>query len=91
MEPQHRIEPPQHEARYPGRDADCVAALRPSVAELAVTYPEGLTAAMAGETSRDFAALVQRAVKVGWRPEEAEAAVRRLAREQEGARGTLFD
>ncbi|WP_313665844.1 hypothetical protein [Shinella sp.] len=39
----------------------------------------------------DFAELVAQAERAGWRTDEACAAIRQLAREQEGARGTLFD
>ena len=91
MQSQHAIEPPRHAAEYSGRDADCLAALRPLVADLAVTSPDGLPAAMAGDMSGDFVELVRRAEDVGWRREETEAAIRQLAREQEGARGALFD
>ena len=91
MQPQHAVEPPRDQAEYSGRDMDCVAALRPSVADLAVAFPEELSGAMAGDMSGEFAELVRRAEEAGWGREEVEAAIRQLAREQEGARGTLFD
>lgn len=91
MQHQHAIEPPRQTGNYPGRDADCIAALRPSVADLAVTSPEDLSTAMAGNMSGGFAELAGRAEQAGWQQGEAEAAIRQLAREQEGARGTLFD
>jgi hypothetical protein len=91
MNLQHAIEPPRQGGNYPGREADCVAALRPSVADLVFSSPVALAGAMAGDMSAEFAELVARAGEAGWRRGEAEAAIRQLSREQEGARGTLFD
>jgi hypothetical protein len=91
MQPQHAIEPPRRAGGYPGRDADCLAALRPSVTDLAIASTDALCAVMAGGMPGDFAELARRAEGAGWQRGEAEAAIRHLAREQEGARGTIFD
>ncbi|WLS10985.1 hypothetical protein Q9314_19320 (plasmid) [Shinella sumterensis] len=91
MPHQHAIEPPKESADYPGRSADCVAALRPAVADLAIAAPEDLTTTMTTGPAGDFAELVAGAERAGWRADEAQDAIRQLAREQEGARGTLFD
>lgn len=91
MESQHAIQGPQQAGDYAGRDVDCLAALRPSVADLAISSGETLSAAVRGEISGDFAALVRRAEAAGWKGHEAEAAIRRLARELEGAEGIIFD
>ena len=91
MQHQHAIEPPRQAADYSGRDADGIAALRPSVADLAVAFPEALSAAMRGNLCGEFADLVRRAEAAGWRRDEAEVAIRQLAREQQGARGTFLD
>jgi hypothetical protein len=84
MPHQHAIEPPKD-------SADCVAALRPAVADLAIAAPEDLTATMTTGPAGDFTELLAQAGRSGWRADEADAAIRQLAREQEGARGTLFD
>jgi hypothetical protein len=91
MKSQHAIEPPRQSGDYSGREVDCLAALRPSVADLVLRFPEALAGAMAGDISSQFAELARQAVKAGWQRNEAEASIRRLSREQEGARGTLFD
>ena len=91
MTPQHAIASPKSAADYPGRDADCLAALRPSVADLSTTSGEPLATVLDGEIPEAFAKLVRRAEQVGWTKEEAEAAVRHLARELEGAKGAIFD
>ncbi len=91
MQPQHAIEPPRSAGGYPGRDVDCIAALRPSVADLATAPDEALPAIFAGGSPPEFVELVRRAEEAGWEPAEADAAIRQLVREQEGARGTIFD
>ena len=91
MQHQHAIEPPRQAADYSGRDADGIAALRPSVADLAVAFPQGWAAARRGNVSGLLADFVRGAEAAGWRRDEAEVAIRQLAREQQGARGTFLD
>lgn len=87
----HAISRPRALSDYPGREADCVAALRPAVAELAETSQDSIVAAMGGEMTDDLLALAREAEKAGWRFEEASVAIEKLAREYEGAKGTIFD
>ncbi|MBP2234683.1 aspartokinase [Sinorhizobium kostiense] len=87
----HAISRPRALSDYPGREADCVAALRPAVAELAETSQDSIVAAMGGEMTDDLLALARKAEKAGWRFEEASDAIEKLAREYEGAKGTIFD
>ena len=91
MQPQHAISSPQQAGDYPERDMDCLAALRPSVADLATTSADTVSAVMAGDLPEPFAEVARRAEQAGWRRAEAEAAIRHLAREYEGAKGTIFD
>ncbi|WEX74269.1 hypothetical protein PYH37_001663 [Sinorhizobium numidicum] len=91
MEHSHAISGPRQASDYPGRQADCVAALRPAVADLATTSQESIVAAIGGELTDDLLALAHRAEKAGWTFEEASAAIETLAREYEGAKGTVFD
>lgn len=91
MKAEHAIPAPQSADAYPGRDADCLAALRPSAAELAVTSQEHVTIIGANELPDELKPLVDRAEQAGWTRKEAEEALRQLARELAGAQGTIFD
>jgi hypothetical protein len=91
MEARHAISSPERADDYPGRGADCMAALRPSVAELAVTSGDALSTVIKGEMPDSYADLVRRAGEAGWNEDEARDAVRALARELEGVKGAVFD
>lgn len=91
MKESHAIAAPRQPSDYPGRETDCLAALRPAVADLAETTQDGVVAAMSGEFTQEWLALARKAEKAGWGRDEASAAIERLAREYEGAKGTLFD
>lgn len=91
MEKSHAISQPRHSTDYPGRQADCLAALRPAVADLAATSQDSVVAAMGGELTDALLALAHRAEEAGWKPDEVSAAIEKLAREYEGAKGTIFD
>ncbi|PDT51755.1 MULTISPECIES: hypothetical protein [Sinorhizobium] len=91
MADSHAISRPQREADYPGRQADCVAALRPAVADLAAKSQDSIVAAIGGEMTDDLAALAHQAEAAGWSYKEASSAIETLAREYEGAKGAIFD
>jgi hypothetical protein len=91
MEESQAIPRPQRASDYSGRRMDCIAALRPAVSDLAATSQESIVAAMGGELTDDLLALAHRAEAAGWTFEEASAAIEELAREYEGAKGTIFD
>ncbi|MCZ4091305.1 hypothetical protein [Sinorhizobium psoraleae] len=91
MEETQAISRPQQSSDYPGRQTDCVAALRPAVSELATTSQDSIVAAIGGEMTDELLALAHRAEEAGWTFEEASAAIETLAREYEGAKGTIFD
>ena len=78
MHPQHAIEPTRQAADYSGRDANGIAALRSLVADMAVAFPERLSAAIRGNLSGEFADLVRQAEAAGWRQVEAEPEIRQL-------------
>ncbi|HEV7249895.1 MAG TPA: hypothetical protein VGN93_23200 [Shinella sp.] len=90
MQPQHKISSPRQAGDYAGRDSDCLASLRPSVADL-VGSGEILATIIAGGMTGTVADLVRRAERAGWTQREAETAIRSLAREFEGAKGAIFD
>jgi hypothetical protein len=87
----HAIPGPLHAFDYPGRQVDCVAALRSAVADLASTSQDSIVAAMGGEITDELLALAHKAEEAGWSFDEACDAIERLAREYEGAKGTIFD
>ncbi|AUX78021.1 MULTISPECIES: hypothetical protein [Sinorhizobium] len=91
MADSHAISRPQRDADYPGRQADCVAALRPAVADLAAKSQDSIVAAIGGEMTDDLAALAHQAEAAGWSYKEASSAIETLAREYEGAKGAIFD
>lgn len=91
MQLTHSIPGPAKPDAYQGRDLDCVNALRPVIAELAERKGEVLMGAMAGEISGEMEDVLAAAEASGWSRDEAEAAIARLAREYEGALGTIFD
>lgn len=67
MEESQAISRPQRASDYPGRQMDCIAALRPAVSELAATSQESIVAAMGGELTDDLLALARRAEAAGGR------------------------
>jgi hypothetical protein len=85
------ISRPERDSDYPGRQADCIAALRPAVADLAATSQDSIVAAIGGEMTGDLVALAHDAEGAGWSFKEASAAIETLAREYEGAKGAIFD
>ncbi|MGF6178511.1 hypothetical protein ABIE33_006831 [Ensifer sp. 4252] len=87
----HQISAPRREGPYEGREADCVAAMRPGVAEFFTTQPDELASALQGEIREHLAPLARRAEAAGWGVEEVRTALSRLAREYEGAKGAIFD
>ena len=91
MDEAQAISPPRGGSDYPGREADCIAALRPAVSDLAATSQESIVAAMGGELTGELLELAHRAEDAGWAADEASAAIEVLAREYEGAKGTIFD
>lgn len=91
MDEAQAISPPRRGSDYPGREADCIAALRPAVSDLAATSQESIVAAMGGELTGELLELAHRAEDAGWAADEASAAIEVLAREYEGAKGTIFD
>ncbi len=91
MEESHAISRPQRDSDYPGRQADCIAALRPAVSDLAATSQDSIVAAIGGEMTGELVALAHKAEEAGWRFEEASAAIETVAREYEGAKGAIFD
>ncbi|MDX0764792.1 hypothetical protein GOD36_21375 [Sinorhizobium medicae] len=91
MEESQAISRPQRPSDYSGRQMDCVAALRPAVSDVAATSQESIVAAMSGELTDELLALAKRAERAGWTFDEASAAIQELAREYEGAKGTIFD
>ncbi|MQW88307.1 hypothetical protein [Sinorhizobium saheli] len=91
MDEAQAISQPRGASDYPGREADCIAALRPAVSELAATSQESIVAAMGGELTGELLELAHRAEEAGWTADEASAAIEVLAREYEGAKGTIFD
>ncbi|WP_026614541.1 hypothetical protein [Ensifer aridi] len=91
MEDSHAISPPQQSSDYPGRQADCMAALRPAVSDMAATSQDSIVAAMGGEMTDELRDLAHKAEDAGWTFEEASAAIEALAREYEGAKATIFD
>lgn len=91
MEESQAISRPQRPSEYPGREMDCIAALRPAVSDLAATSQDSIVAAMSGELTEELLELAHRAEAAGWTFEEASAAIEALAREYEGAKGTIFD
>ena len=50
-----------------------------------------IVAAMGGELTGELLELAHRAEDAGWAADEASAAIEVLAREYEGAKGTIFD
>ena len=91
MAESHAISRPQRDTDYPGRQADCMAALRPAVSDLAATSQDSIVAAIGGEMTGDLVTLARKAEAAGWSFEEAAAAIESLAREYEGAKGAIFD
>lgn len=91
MEDSHAISPPQQASNYPGRQADCIAALRPAVSDMAATSQDSIVAAMGGEMTDELRDLAHKAEDAGWTFKEASAAIEALAREYEGAKATIFD
>lgn len=92
----HQISSPREPDQYEGREADCTAALRPLVADIATAEPEALVAALNGnmdslEKDTALAFVIEAAKSAGWDSEEVGPAVMRLAREYEGAKGAIFD
>ncbi|MCG5481760.1 hypothetical protein [Sinorhizobium alkalisoli] len=87
----HTISAPRHTSGYPGRQADCLAALRPAVADLAASSQDSVVAAMGGEMTGELLTLAHEAQGAGWSFDEAREAIEKLAREYEGAKGTIFD
>jgi hypothetical protein len=92
----HQISSPREPGQYEGRKADCTAALRPLVANIATAEPEALVAALNGnmnslEKDTALALVIKAAKSAGWGSEEIGPAVMRLAREYEGAKGAIFD
>lgn len=87
----HAISAPRHASDYSGRQADCIAALRPAVADLAAKSQDSIVAAMGGDMTGDLLTLAHEAEGVGWGFDEARDAIEKLAREYEGAKGTIFD
>lgn len=89
MKPQHAISSPAQDQDYPGRQADCLAALRPSVADIAGSgeplLPDG------PEMSAPLAILVERVGQAGWSQGETITAIRALGRELQGTSHTMFD
>ena len=51
MKESHAISRPQRDSDYPGRQADCLAALRPAVADLAETSQDSVVAALGGDVT----------------------------------------
>lgn len=91
MEDSQAISRPRQPSDYPGRQTDCIAALRPAVSDLAATSQDSIVAAIGGEMTDELLALAHRAEEAGWTLDEASAAIEALAREYEGAKGTIFD
>ncbi|MCA1369624.1 hypothetical protein I6F15_19735 [Bradyrhizobium sp. BRP14] len=91
MEDSHAISPPQQPTEYAGRQADCIAALRPAVSDMAATSQDSIVAAMGGEMTDELRDLAHKAEDAGWTFKEASAAIEALAREYEGAKATIFD
>ncbi|MCA1439550.1 hypothetical protein I6F07_04795 [Ensifer sp. IC4062] len=91
MEDSQAIPRPRQTSDYPGRQTDCVAALRPAVSDMAATSQDSIVAAIGGEMTDELLALAHRAEEAGWTFDEASAAIETLAREYEGAKGTIFD
>lgn len=91
MTAEHAITSPQRPGPYEGRGVDCIAALRPSAAELAVTAESPIVVLGDNPIPDELEPLIQRAQQAGWERKEAEAALRVLARELSGAQGTVFD
>lgn len=92
----HKISPPRQPGKYEGRAADCTAALRPLVADIATAEPEALISALNGkinslEMDTALDSVIEAAKSAGWGSEEIGNAVMRLAREYEGAKGAIFD
>ena len=87
----HHIAKPRKSGSYPGRESDCAAALRPAMSELAITQPKAVVAALGGTLEGGILELANAAVEAEWNYDEAVAAITRLARECEGAKGALFD
>lgn len=87
----HALASPPRSGDYPGRAQDCLAALRPLVADIATNAPASAVTGAGGDPGSVIDAIVRRAVEAGWREEEARKAAATLAREYEGARGVAFD
>lgn len=87
----HAISAPRHASDYSCRQADCIAALRPAVADLAAKSQDSIVAAMGGGMTGDLLTLAHESEGVGWGFDEARDAIEKLAREYEGAKGTIFD
>lgn len=88
---EHQISAPRREGFYEGREIDCVAAMRPVMAELSTIAPDALVSAQNGQISNHLTPIVREAEAVGWSVDEVRNAVARLAREYEGAKGVIFD
>jgi hypothetical protein len=83
--------PPMKSIPAPAEGGSATEAIRPSFDDL-VEMSDVSVAAAAGATMPEaFVALARRAQSVGWRYEDAEEAIRTLAREKLGAEGAAFD
>jgi hypothetical protein len=91
MEPSASISAPGQPGFYPGRQEDCVAALRPAVAGLAEQSKQDIVAAFNGGFTESLDTLAHRAEAAGWSYDEAKRGIERLVREYEGAQAAIFD
>lgn len=74
-----------------GSQSDAAEAIRPSFDDLVDMSGVSVAAAAGAHMPEAFVALAHRAQSVGWRYEDAEEAIRQLAREKLGAQGAEFD
>jgi len=91
MQQTHLISSPGRQGAYPERDMDCAIALRPALSELAEQQQDLVAAAIGGNFTTELVGLIEQARAAGWSPDEAKVAIVQLAREYEGAKGTVFD
>lgn len=73
-----------------GSQSDAAEAIRPSFDDLEMSGVS-VAAAAGADMPEAFVALAHRAQSVGWRYEDAEEAIRQLAREKLGGQGAEFD
>ncbi|CAN7210463.1 hypothetical protein LJR235_000642 [Pararhizobium sp. LjRoot235] len=83
--------PPMKSIPAPAEAGSATAAIRPSFDDLVEMSGVSVAAAAGADMPEAFVALAHRAQSVGWRYEDAEEAIRQLAREKLGAQGAAFD